>query len=162
MPYPHNDPAPDDLLGLRPEAVADLPPETLARLQRAVDDRLARDKAIKARLDDALTLRYADRAAALRREQGKDAGTVRFDDDGVTVVAEAAKRVDWRQAQLAAMVERIRAAGDDPAEFVDISYRVSERKYLAWPEAIRRGFQSARVVRTAPPSFTLNAPEGSA
>ena len=51
---------------------------------------------------------------------------------------------------------------DDPAEFVDISYRVSERKYLAWPEAIRRGFQGARVVRTAAPSFTLNAPEGSA
>ena len=162
MPFPTNEPGPDDLLAMTPEAIAELAPEILARLQQAVEDRLTRAKATRARFEDALTLRYAERAAALRREQGRDTGTVRFEDDGVTVVAEAAKRVDWSQAQLAAMVTRIRDAGDDPAEFIDITYRVSERKYAAWPEAIRRGFQSARIVRTAAPSFTLSAPEASA
>ena len=32
---------------------------------------------------------------------------------------------------------RIRAAGDDPAEYVETTFRVSERKYGAWPTAIR-------------------------
>jgi hypothetical protein len=61
------------------------------------------------------------------------------------VVADLPKRVDWDQDRLAAMVERIRAAGDDPAEYVDIAFKVPERKYAAWPEAIRAGASSPRA-----------------
>ncbi|WEF24715.1 hypothetical protein [Paracoccus sp. S3-43] len=46
------------------------------------------------------------------------------------------------------MVERIRAAGEDPAEYVEISFKVPERAYVAWPEAIRQGFEPARTVKT--------------
>ena len=53
------------------------------------------------------------------------------------------------------MVERIRAAGDDPAEYVEISFKVSERKYVAWPEAIRQDFEPARTVRTGSLSVAL-------
>ena len=63
------------------------------------------------------------------------------------MIADLPKRVDWDQEQLAAMVERIRAAGDDPAQYVDVTYKVPERKYAAWPEAIRKGFEPARTVR---------------
>jgi hypothetical protein len=45
------------------------------------------------------------------------------------------------------MVERIRAAGDDPAEYVEFAIRVPERNYAAWPTAIREGFEPARTVR---------------
>ena len=45
------------------------------------------------------------------------------------------------------MVEHIRAAGDDPAQYVDIAFKVPERKYAAWPDAIRAGFEPARTVR---------------
>ena len=79
---------------------------------------------------------------------GKDSGTVRLRDGTTTVVADLSKRVDWDQEKLGQMVERIRAAGDDPAEYVEISFKVSERKYAAWPEAIRQGFEPARTVRT--------------
>ena len=44
--------------------------------------------------------------------------------------------------------ERIRAAGDDPSEYVEISFKVPERAYAAWPEAIRQGFEPARTVKT--------------
>ena len=46
------------------------------------------------------------------------------------------------------LVERIRAAGEDPAEYVEISFKVPERAYAAWPEAIRQGFEPARTVKT--------------
>lgn len=148
MPYPENAPGPDDLLVLAPEEVAKLPVELLAHLQREVDGSLERAKAMKTRIDGALVLRYADRAAAARAAEGKDTGTVRLDDGGFTVVAELPKRVEWDQAKLALMVERIRDAKEDPAEYLEISYRVPERKYTAWPEALRQGFAPARTVRT--------------
>ncbi len=47
------------------------------------------------------------------------------------MVADLPKRVEWDQAQLAAMVERIRAAGEDPSEYVEISFKVPERAYAA-------------------------------
>ena len=148
MPYPENTPTPDDLPGLSPQEIAGLPVELLAILQREIDERLKRDKAAKTRLDAALTVRYATRAAEERHAQSKDTGTVRFDDGDFTVVADLPKRVEWDQSQLAAMVERIRAAGDDPAEYVDIAFKIPERKYAAWPDAIRQGFEPARTVKT--------------
>ncbi|MGC9371336.1 MAG: hypothetical protein ACP5DX_17535 [Paracoccaceae bacterium] len=147
MPYPENTPTPDDLPGLSPQEIAGLPVELLAILQRELDERLKRDKAAKTRLDAALTVRYATRAAEERQAQAKDTGAVRFDDGDFTVVADLPKR-EWDQSQLAAMVERIRAAGDDPAEYVDIAFKVPERKYAAWPDAIRQGFEPARTVKT--------------
>jgi hypothetical protein len=148
MPYPENTPTPDDLPGLSPQDIAGLPVELLAILQRETDEALKRAKAAKTRLDAALTVRYVTRAAEERQAQAKDTGTVRFDDGDFTVVADLPKRVEWDQSQLAAMVERIRAAGDDPAEYVDIAFKVPERKYAAWPDAIRQGFEAARTVKT--------------
>jgi len=157
MPFPENTPTPDDLPELDPKEIADLPVEMLAVLQHEIDARLRRDKAAKARLDGALSVRYADRAIEERRAAAKDTGTVRFHDGDFTVVADLPKRVDWDQAQLAAMVERIRAAGNDPAQYVDIAFKVPERKYAAWPDAIRQGFEPARTVGSGSPSFRLES-----
>ena len=155
MPFPANPPTVDDLPGLGLQDIAQLPAELLAILQRDVDERMARTKAAKARLDGALTVRYATRAAEERQATGKDTGTIRFDDGDFTVVADLPKRVDWDQAQLAAMVERIRAAGDDPAQYVDIAIKVPERKYGAWPKNIRAEFEPARTVGSGKPGFRL-------
>ena len=148
MPFPDNTPTVDDLPVLSPQEIARLPVDLLVALQRDSDERLARARAAKATLDDSLAIRFAARAATERRAAGKDTGTIRFDEGDFTVVADLPKRVDWDQERLAAMVERIRAAGDDPAQYVDIAFKVPERKYAAWPDAIRAGFEPARTVRT--------------
>ena len=72
------------------------------------------------------------------------------------IVAELPKRVDWDQARLAEVVERIRAAGDDPAEYVEITYKVPERAYTAWPAHIRDAFSLARTVRAGKATFQLS------
>ena len=51
------------------------------------------------------------------------AGTIRFEDDGVTVIAELPKRIDWDQALLAQIAENIASAGEDPAEFAEAFLR---------------------------------------
>jgi len=148
MPFSENTPTPDDLQALSAAEIAALPVELLAILQHEIDARLKRDKAAKARLDAGLAVRYADRAAEERQAAGKDTGTTRFDDGDFTIVADLPKRVDWDQDKLAAMVAQIRKAGDNPAQYVDIAIKVPERKYAAWPDAIRKGFEPARTVRT--------------
>ena len=160
MPFPENTPTPDDLSSLSAADIAALPVELLAILQREIDERLKRDKAAKTRFDAGLAVRYATRAAEERQAAGKDTGSVRFDDGDFTVVADLPKRVDWDQAQLGDMVERIRASGDDPAQYVDIAIKVPERKYSAWPDGIRASFEPARTVRVGALKVTLKAQGG--
>ena len=127
--------------------IVGLPATELARLQHEADEALRKAKLTIAWLNGALAVRYATRAAEERQAAGKDTGTIRFDDGDFTVIADLPKRVDWDQDRLAAMVERIRAAGSDPTEYVEINFKVPERNYVAWPEAIRQGFEPARTVR---------------
>ena len=148
MTFPQNTPSIDQLINLPAGEIAQLPVELLAALQREIDAAAKQMKAVTARFSTALEVRFAARAADVRSASGKDTGTVRLVDGDFTVVADLPKRVEWDQAKLAAMVERIRAAGEDPAEYVEISFKVPERNYVAWPEAIRQGFEPARTVRT--------------
>lgn len=135
--------------------IAALPAEELARLHTEADEALRSAKSLRDWLDGAIALRYGDRAEQARHEAGKDTGTVRFADGAVTVVSDLPKRVDWDQDRLAELVERIRAEGDDPLAYVDVSLKVPERKFTAWPPAIRSAFESARTVRTGKPTFRL-------
>lgn len=147
MPFPLNTPKPDDLLSLSTAEIAALPVELKAILQREIDERQKQIKSIKIRFDAAMVHCYATRASEMRQAAGKDTGTIRFDDGDFTIIADLPKRVDWDQDHLASMVERIRVAGDDPGEYVDVVIKVPERKYAAWPQAIRDGFEPARTVR---------------
>ena len=147
MPFPDNTPDIDEMINLAAGELAELPVELLAALQSELDHAARQLKAASARFNLALEIRYATRAAEERQAQSKDTGTVRFDDGAFTVVADLPKRIDWDQDRLAAVVERIRAAGDDPAQYVDIAFKVPERKYAAWPNVIRKDFEPARTVR---------------
>lgn len=139
--------------------IAQLPAEHLALLQEEATAALDASRKAKDWIEGAIALRFADQAQVLRREAGKDTGTVRFEQDGVTVVADLPKKVDWDQSLIAAVVERIRAGGDDPGQYVEIAIKVPERKYTAWPEHIRRQFEPARTVRTGKPSISLQLGE---
>ena len=145
----------DDLSTMPVGDIAALPGDQLALLKQDADERLRSARTLCDWLDGAIALKYGDQAQEVRRAEGKDTGTVRLQDGPVTVVAELAKRVDWDQATLANLVERIRADGADPAEYVDIAFSVPERKYTAWPTDIRQEFEPARTVRTAKPKFRL-------
>ena len=135
--------------------IAALPADQLALLKGAADEQLTQAKSVADWLDGAISLKYADRAQDTRQEAGKDTGTIRFEDDGVTVIAELPKRIDWDQALLAQIAENIASAGEDPAEFIETKLSVSERKYAALPDSWRKGFEPARTVRTGKPKFRL-------
>ena len=145
----------DNLPTLPVGEIAALPGDQLAILKQEADERLRAAKTLCDWLDGAIALKYGDEAQDARRAKGNDTGTVRLQDGQVTVVAELPKRIDWDQAMLAGLVERIRADGADPTEYVDIAFSVPERKYTAWPGHIREAFEPARTVRTGKLKFRL-------
>ena len=144
-----------DLLHMPVGAVVALPADNLALLQDEADEALRFAKLTKDWIDGALAVKYADAANAARQAAGKDTGTIRFLDDTVTVIADLPKKIDWDQSLISEVIKRIRAGGDDPAEYVEISFKVPERKYTAWPESIRATFAPARTVKTGKQTFRL-------
>ncbi|HHY48932.1 MAG TPA: hypothetical protein GYA10_04210 [Alphaproteobacteria bacterium] len=157
MPHPDNAPQFDDLDRLALGDIAALPAALLLDLQTAALAETARVKRLRDRLEAAIAQRYEAAAAEERAAQGKTSGTVRIEDEGVVIVAELPKKITWHQDRLAAMAERIRAAGDDPTEYLEIAYRVPERRYGTWPAAMREGFAEARSETTGKPVFRLEA-----
>jgi len=132
-----------------------LPAEQLALLHEEADAALKAAKTLKDWLDGAIGLRYGERASQARIAMAKDTGTVRFADGAVTVVADLPKKVEWDQAKLTALVETIRAGGENPTDYIEITFGVSERAYGAWPESIRRAFTPARTLKTGKQTFRL-------
>jgi hypothetical protein len=147
----------DALVRLPMAEVVALPAAELARLQKEADDALRKAKLTVAWLDSALTQKYATRAKAARADAQKDFGVARFNDGDVTVVADLPKKVEWNQHELSDLVERIKAEGEDPRDYVEVSLKVLESKYGAWPKHIRSLFEPSRTVRAGKETFELIA-----
>ncbi len=149
MPYPQNIPSLADVPHMPIVDIVALPADVLALLIEEAEAALRSARSTRDWLDGALSRKYTEAAAETRRAAGKDTGAARFADGAVTVLADLPKRVDWDQPGLATLVERIKADGEDPREYVDITFKVPERKYAAWPGHIRDAFATARTVRTS-------------
>lgn len=150
-----NNLTPDQILAIPAGDLAQQPSDALFQLKSSTAELLAAAKAIVEHVDRALDLKYAERAHQLRLAAGKDTGIVHFDDGLVRITADLPKKVEWDQTPLAEITKRIAANGDDPAEYVEITYRVSESKFTAWPESLKSVFAPARTLKTGKPAFRL-------
>lgn len=144
-----------ELLATPTVKLADQSSEALFRLQSDAADLLAAAKTVVEHIGRAVELKYAHRAHQLRLAAGKDTGVVHFDDGDVRITADLPKKVEWDQKQLAAIARRIAATGDDPSEYLDLSYRVSEARFTAWPKSLKATFAPARTLQTGKPTFRL-------
>lgn len=73
MPFPENTPGIDELINLPVGEIALLPVDLLAAMQREIDAAAKQMKAVTARFNTALEVRFATRAAEVRSASGKDA-----------------------------------------------------------------------------------------
>lgn len=140
--------------------IAALDADQLYALQQEASVYLEEVKRLKSWLDGAIVLKFEQQAKTLRQQQGKDTGTVRLEDAGITVIADLPKRVVWDQNKLLAAVKLLQSQGKNPAEYVDVTYKVAESKYKAWPSDIQSMFMGARTLQTGKPSFRLEKQDG--
>ena len=132
-----------------------LAPEQLLSLQEQALQHLQRAKMLKDWLDNSIALKYRDIASNLRKIDSKDTGTVHFTDGDFKITSVLAKKVDWDQDRLKDVVTAIRKHGDNPDEYVETSYKISETKYTAWPEHIKNIFKPARLLKTSAETFAI-------
>ena len=86
-------------------------------------------------------------------EERKDAGTVNLTLDGVAVKCVIDKSVKWDQPGLEHVAGRIREAGDNPLDFIEVTYGITENRFKNFPEAIQRVFLPYRAVKTGKPKY---------
>lgn len=146
---------PDQVLATPAGELADQSSESLFQLKNDAADLLAFTKALVEHVDQAIDIKWSERARNLRHDAGKDTGVVHFDEGNVRVTADLSKKVDWDQGRLAEIARRIAEGGEDPRQYIEITYRVSEAKFNAWPETIKTAFEAARTVRTGKSSYRL-------
>ena len=149
MPFPENTPTPDDLPGLSPQEIAELPVELLAdppaRDRRAPEARQGREDPARCRADASATPPAPPRSGRRRpRTPARSGSTTAISPWSPTCrSASSGTRPGWPPWSSASAPR-----GTTRAEYVDIAFKVPERKYAAWPEAIRQGFEPARTVKT--------------
>ncbi|MBF0186238.1 MAG: hypothetical protein HQM06_17860 [Magnetococcales bacterium] len=144
---------------ISPAFMAALEPSILVALQQEVEEHYRRAQEIKASLEEAIVRRYSDRVALLRHQNHKPTGILRFNDGPFVVVADQPKKPEWDQEQLAFITEQLRSAGMDPQEYVEVTYRVSERRYEAWPTSVRQIFEPARTLKVGRQTFKIEQPK---
>lgn len=135
--------------------IAALPNEQLVNLCNEADEQIRKAKLIKEWLDGAINLKYQHQAEQQRQQQDKPFGTIRIEDGSFVVICDVPKKAEWDQLELAKIAHAIHEAGDDPSEYVEVSYRVAERKYTAWPEHIRKSFDKARTLKAGKPTYVI-------
>ena len=140
--------------------IAALPSEELALLQQQIESRLEGIKRGKEKLSDAIALKYVVKSSSLRQKMAKESGAIKFTDNDVSISANIAKKIQWDQDVLAGIAKRIHANGEDPLEFMTITYKIPESKYNAWPESLREQFSSARTLSMSRETFQLVSDKG--
>jgi hypothetical protein len=147
---------PDRLTALSVADLAALPATQLAEIVRNLDELLTWHKQQRAKVDAALDRCYAERIQQARADAGKDFGKVHIDDGGIRVTVDVPKRVSWDQTKLAAIAQRIAAAGEQVEDFIDLDYSVSESRFNNWPPTLREQFAAARTIKPGKPTFSLS------
>ena len=132
-----------------------LPLADLDRLIQRVSDAEDTARHYKQFLQGVLHRRFGERAHQLRQDAGKNTGTVRFDVDGHTVIADLPKKVEYDQCKLKEAVEALRKWGENPEDYVSLEVKVAETKYTAWPPAVRQLFEPARTLKAGKPTYKL-------
>lgn len=139
-----------DNLAEQPPGVLDaLPIDVLANLKEQADAHLADASQMVAILHGVFERRYAAGINA--------PGTAHRSDGEYDIKITLPKRVEWSQPELAKAIDTIKGWGEDPAEYVETTIKVQERKFDAWPSAIRDLFEPARTVKTGKPKFEVSA-----
>lgn len=146
---------PEQVLATPAGTLAQQPAELLFSFKNSAADLLTDAKSLCDHIDQAIDFKWNERARFLRHEVDKDTGIVHFDDGNVRITADLPKKIEWDQTRLAEIARRISESGEDPKQYVEITFRVSETKFNAWPDTLKSSFNAARTVKTGKPSYRL-------
>lgn len=131
-----------------------------AMLFDEADAMKAKAENAKAFLQTVIGEKYKDQITALYADKGETTGVVRVADGDYELVVNHPKRVDWDNDKLAAIAQRIVVEwNDNPDDYIQVSRKVEEKKFNAWPPMLQQTFAGARTVKTGKPTFKFEQKE---
>lgn len=129
------------------------PDDIIAELDN-IDSQMEELKKLRKDFETDLNAFVESEVRAQLADKDYGCGTATISTEKNVIKAVVTKKVDWDQEKLKAVVERIKAGNQNLEEYVDVTYKVSETKYKAWPTVIQQEFEAARTV--TPSSTKLN------
>lgn len=119
--------------------------ETLNELD-AVKKQMVALTAKKKSLEADLLSKYQEAITLALADKDYNCGTVTIEDGDCAIKVVVPKKVVWDQDKLKAIMDKIKSAGQDPAEYVDMDFSVRETRFKSWPSHISEAFMNARTV----------------
>lgn len=153
-----NTPDVDDVFN-NPDLLKDLPPAVLMALTDGAKQLQAKGSFVAKAITGELERRYSAHIAGAYQAAQKDTGTVHVFDGDFDIEVNRPKKIEWDQAVLKAVQNKIAAGGDNPAEYIKAELTVEEKKYAAWPEHIRKVFEPARTLKPGTMTIKLSMKE---
>ena len=135
--------------------IAALPPAPLQEAHTNLLILQSQVKAVLERMHTALDQRYKEQAATARLASGRDFGICHLSDGPLRITVDLPKKVNWDQAQLAKIAQRIAAAGDKVGDYIDTEYSIPESRFSAWPTTLKETFAKARTAKPGKASYRL-------
>jgi hypothetical protein len=142
----------EDLAGINPKALLDLPIDQLELLLSEAQANVTAADAVLDNLKSILAVRFESKAAELRRAKGKDTGIVRVVEGDYEVVADLPKKVVWSQPQL---LQALSALGDLADEIATFDIKINERAFLDLAPEHQAILLPARTVKTGKATYSL-------
>lgn len=157
---PSNVPTFAQLAAMDTETRARLSAMELAFLQDELAERQRQLAVDAAFYESVIAIRYSALVAEAYKKEQKDTGTVNvWVDPDYDLKAQRSKTVVWDQDKLKTLAERIAKSGDAVGDYIEVAttttYRVGERDYERWPDAIKKVFDDARTVRAGSTKYQL-------
>lgn len=100
---------------------------------------------MRKRINMALELRYDAQIEQASNQLSGSPSQFRIDDGDLQIDVSQSKSVDWDQAILSQIAERMTAAGDRVQDFMQVEYSVAETDYAKWHPLLRAAFLPART-----------------
>ena len=140
------------LVGMTDDQKGAIPPDQLVELYADLADAKAMLEAQSESLHRAMSVRYAD---TFDGERSKDTGLIHIEDGRYRISQEIKKNVRYDQKKIKTILAGLEAKGEDISEYVEVSFKVPERKHAVWPQALRKVFEPARIVHLPRPSYSI-------
>lgn len=86
-------------------------------------------------------------------------GTANIDSDNYKIKYTVSKRVKWDQDVLRQSIDKIKASGRNPDDFIRAKYDILETKYKMFAKDVQRFFEPARTVETSKPVIKIEKKE---
>ncbi|WP_029604417.1 hypothetical protein [Kozakia baliensis] len=129
-----------------------IPPDQLLELQKDLAEMKAAVESYSEALYRTISARYAD---TFEGERDKDTGVVHIIDQGFKVTQDIRKNVRYDQKKLKAVLDKLASKGENILEYVEVTYKIPERKWAVWPNALRKTFESSRSVNSPRPNYSI-------